>query len=567
MGVGAGSATGRSAAPVPGSVGDRLGWAAAALGLERWARLAAVAVMPLLISEADRPRLLPVFAVLAGYVLLTALANRRPALRAADVLMAAAMTALSQGEIAPLLPFLVVTIAAPAAYGGVRDGVVTGLTLAGVVLVTLAATDRLGPGAGLPNALLTVPLLPATGLAAAWSARIMRERDRDERVVLEEANRLLSSLQAIAGDLPGGLDATTVAAAVLAELRALPEAAAVLVLVDEDGVLLPAAAAGLGETTLPTLRIDEARSELATGGTPRLLQAEQLPAPLGAVAAASGHPVWALVPVTHERSLLGLLVVGVRAPEDAELLGPRLRSIAQDTGLALDNARLFDGTRQRAADAARRRIAGDLHDGVAQSLAHLRMELELLAAAQDGNGELTRLSEIAQHALDDLRGTIAGLRQPVASDLAAQLERHIEHLRRDGGPVIAFEVLGSVRLDPERTGEVLRIAQEALSNAFRHARAREITVWLEGDEDEINLTIEDDGVGLAASTPEPAGGGTARLGPRRRSPRTSAGGVGVSSMAERAARMDGSVKLRDRIGGGTLVHLRLPTDQRRGDRR
>ncbi len=566
MGVGAGSAMSRSTAPVPDSVGERLVWAAAAIGLERWARLAAVAVMPLLIAEADRPRMLPVFALLAGYVLLTGLANRRPALRAADVLIAAAVTALSQGEIAPLLPFLVVTIAAPAAFGGVRDGVVTGLTLAGVVLVTLAATDRLGPGAGLPTALLAVPLLPATGLAAAWSARIMRERERRERAVLVEANRLLNSLQAIAGDLPGGLDATTIAAAAVAELRALPEAAAVLVLVDQDGVLVPAAAAGLGETTIPTLRIDEARSRIGADDRPGLLRSDELPAPLVAIAAACGHPIWSLIPVVHERSLLGLLVVAVSTRDQGEQLGPRLSSIAQDTGLALDNARLFDGTQQRAADAARRRIAGDLHDGVAQSLAHLRMELELLAHEHDANAELIRLSHITQHALDDLRGTIAGLREPLASDLAAQLERHIDHLRRDGGPEIAFEVLGSVRLDPERTTEVVRIAQEALSNAFRHAQAREITVWLEGDEHEINLTIEDDGVGLPAAT-EAAGASAARLGTRRRTARTTTSGVGVSSMAERAARMDGSVKLRDRVGGGTLVHLRLPTDQRRGGRR
>lgn len=567
MGAGAGSTVGRSATPAPGSVGERLVWAAAAIGLERWARLGAVAVMPLLIAEDDRARLLPVFALLAAYVLLTALADRRPALRAADVLVAAAMTALSQGEIAPLLPFLVVTIAAPAAYGGVRDGIVTGLTLAGVVLVTLAATDRLGPDAGLPNALLAIPLLPATGLAAAWSARILRERDRRERVVLEEANRLLSSLQSIAGDLPGGLDATTVAAAALAELRALPDAAAALVLVDQDGVLIPAACTGLGEVTLPSLRIDEARSELAADGRPRILAPGQLPTALGTVAAAAGHPVWSLVPVIHEPSLLGLLVVGVADPDTAERLDARLRSIAADTGLALDNARLFDGTRQRAADAARRGIAGDLHDGVAQSLAHLRMELELLAHEQDRDPELTRLSEIAQHALEDLRATIAGLRQPLASDLPAQLERHLEHLRRDGGPRISFEVLGSVRLDPERTSEVLRIAQEALSNAFRHAEASEITVWLEGDEHEINLTIEDDGVGLSAGSPPTPADRGARLGTRRRTVRATTSGIGVSSMAERAARMDGSVKLRDRVGGGTLVHLRLPTDQRRGERR
>lgn len=562
-GDGARSGRGRSTTPpATGGPTERLVWGAAAVGLERWARLGSVAVVPLLVAESDRGQLLPIFAALAGYVLLTALAPRNAFLRATDLLAAAAVTAVSAGNVAPFLPFLVVSVAAPAAQGGARDGVVVGATLSGALLLTLAATDQLGPGTGLPTALLAVPLLPLAGLASALATRVVQAQARRERLVLEEANRLLSSLRAIAGELPGGLDTTTVAAAVLAEVRALPEARAVLVLVDEDGVLVPAASSGLAVTAPPSLRVDEVRRLAPPGTSATLFAPEQLPTTLQRATAA--HPCWSASAVRRDAELIGIVLVGGHSPDAANALAPRLRSIADDAALALDNARLFDGTRIRAADAARRRIAGDLHDGVAQSLAHLRLELELLAGSSpsDGHADLRRLAEVAASALEDLRRTIGGLRQPMASDLAAQLERHVAQLARDGGPVINLEVLGSVRLDPDRTSEVLRIAQEALSNALRHARATEITVWLEGDEDEINLTIEDDGVGLPPATPTDTQRTRTIASARRRPAPAMSNGVGVTSMTDRAARLDGSIKLRDRRGGGTVVHLRLPVGRR-----
>lgn len=545
-------------------IGERLLRAAAAVGLERWSRLGSVAVAPLLISEAERLEQLPVFVGLATYVLATALVGRTPVLRAADLMAAAVVTGVTGGQITAFLPFLIVAIAAPAVHGGVRDGLIAGTTVAGVVLLALAATDGLGPGAGLPSALLAVPLLPLAGLTAALAQQVLRARARAEREVLEEANRLLTALQPLAGSLPGGLDVTTVAAAVLAEVRQLPSVRAVLVLVEQDGVLVPAASAGGDDSLLPSLRIDEVRELAGTSGGPHRVAADRLPRGLGRHAPTVR--CWSVVGLRRDDQLIGVLTVGVTTEQDADQLAPRLSSIASDASLALENARLFDGTRLRAADVARRRIAGDLHDGTAQALAHLRLELELLAhngtAAPD---DLGRLAGVAASALEDLRATISGLRRPMASDLGAQLHRHVDQLRRDDGPVINLEVVGSVRLDPDRAAEVLRIAQEALSNALRHARATEITVWLEGDDDEINLTIEDDGVGLdpTAGTLPASLAATGRGRPlgRRRPTSTVGGGVGVTSMSDRATRLDASLKLRDRIGGGTVVHLRLPVNR------
>jgi signal transduction histidine kinase len=238
------------------------------------------------------------------------------------------------------------------------------------------------------------------------------------------------------------------------------------------------------------------------------------------------------------------LLGGFHQSELARAARLRLQSVATDGGLALDNARLFDGTRARAADVARRRVASDLHDGVAQSLAHLRMELELLALA-DGpseSGELSRLARVAGSALVDLRGTIAGLRTATDGDLATMLERHVSDLRGRRGPEIELECSGDAPIDPDRSEQLLRVAQEALSNAVCHAGATTITVTLERDEDTVLLVVEDDGVGRGAASTTQRGGG-----------------VGLRSMHERAEALSGELEVRDRSGGGTVVTLRCPT--------
>src|SRR5690606_4399796 len=129
---------------------------------------------------------------------------------------------------------------------------------------------------------------------------------------------------------------------------------------------------------------------------------------------------------------------------------------AVDAAIALQNARLFDGTLARAADAARRRLAADLHDGVAQSLAHLKMELELQTWAggrRSADSELARLAGVADTARTVLRATIAGLRTDQHGDLAVLLQQHVAEISSTGGPRIDLEIVGSTALSPDRTAD------------------------------------------------------------------------------------------------------------------
>jgi signal transduction histidine kinase len=531
--------------PVPRGwslLGQEVARYASAVGLERSARLLSVATVPFLAAGGDFGDVAAVFAGLAAYVLVTALLPRNRWVRAADLAVAATLIVLAGGQIVPFLLYLIVAVAGPASAGGVWAGLAAGGTLSAVLLTTLGFSGAL-PSLGIGGALPAALLFPLAAVTTASAAQVLADQSAQGRLVLEEANRLLSSLRSIADDIPGGLEVSTVSAAILAELRTIDGADAAIVYAEQQGLLQPAAAAGITPGQVPTLRVDELRGVAADSSpTMRLVSPRGLPPSLRE--AARDYPHWAVVALTGGESLVGVLLVGSDDLETARSALPRLASIASDGGLALENARLFHGTRARTADAARRSIAGDLHDGVAQSLAHIRMELELLARHSEGpvEDEARRLAQVAGAALEDLRATIRGLRKPLDGGLAAMIATHIDGVRSPVGPDLTFQVTGTAELAPERRDDVLKIAQEAISNALLHARAANVTVSLDLRLADLALEVEDDGIGLAGHT---ANRGT---------------GIGLRSMQERAERLGGDLAIRERLGGGTEVLLRCPVE-------
>jgi signal transduction histidine kinase len=515
---------------------DRLTWYASVVGLERWARLVAVALAPLLLADRGLVGQAPVLAALAGYVAVTALTRgRRRLLRIADVIVAVALILAAGTEVAAYLPFLLVTVAGLASHSGLLVGLGTSGALAAIAVVRLWVANGLGDSP-LLGVLPLVLLLLLTGFTSAAAGQVMADRSVRDRLVLQQANRLLTSLRALADEIPGGLDVSTVAAATVAELRAVPGATGALVLVEEHGLLRTVATTGTGQQVPPPLP-SEALPPLLCGGT-RLRTPGSLPSELGP--SAQWHRHWSVLPLGGPPT--GVLLVGFDDLEAARRARPRLAAIAQDAGLALENAQLFDGTQARAAHSARRRVASDLHDGVAQSLTHLRMELELMARTGADTEELDRLSRVAGAALTDLRGTIQDLRKPTDGDLVSLLARHLDAVRTEHGPTITFERHRPVQLDAGRAQEVLRVAQEAVSNALRHAAAEHVVVRLGSEDGRLRLEVQDDGVGLDCYE-------IARQ-----------DGLGLRTMDERARRLGGelSVASRDGPGGGTRVALTLP---------
>jgi signal transduction histidine kinase len=519
--------------------GDRLAQALSAFGLERWARLAAtlLSTVLLLLSGRFEARAVLVLLLLL-YVVVTGLLRRGRYVRGADLAVAAILAAFAGPDVAAFLPFLLVAVAGTATIGGAVAGLAAGGTMAIVLIAgALAFTDV--QSLRTEGVLAVALLLPMTGLVAASAGQLVSDPTVRDRLVLQQANRLLSSLSALADSLPGGLDASTVSAAIVAELQRLPGLRAGAVLVREGELLLADAATGLPRGAPAGLHAQELEPLLHRR---RILRADRdLP---DALATANGDaPCWRALPLGVARPPRAMLVAGFDEADAARAARIRLQVLAQDGGLALDNARLFDRTQLRAADAARRRIAAELHDGVAQSLAHLKLELALLGRGEVvDHEELKRLSRVAETALTELRDTIAGLRAPSGSDVAALLGRHLEDLRSSRGPLLTLTVHEQVLIDPDRADEALRVAQEAVSNALRHARATEVELTLDTSEGTVLLTITDDGIGPEATSDE------------------AGGGVGLRSMRERADRLGGTLTVASSAQGGTRVTLTFPAE-------
>jgi len=148
------------------------------------------------------------------------------------------------------------------------------------------------------------------------------------------------------------------------------------------------------------------------------------------------------------------------------------------------------------------------------------------------------VSDLAREAMEELRAVVFELRPASleAEGLATVLRKHVEVLRRVTGQDVDLKVCEVPRMSPECATQVLRIAQEALGNALRHADATRIEVRLHGQ----TLTVSDDGVGFDPSGPEVRG---QRL--------------GLTSMEERATEMGATLTVRSERGTGTTVTLEL----------
>ena len=144
--------------------------------------------------------------------------------------------------------------------------------------------------------------------------------------------------------------------------------------------------------------------------------------------------------------------------------------------MAIDNARWFGRLRRVGAEEERMRIARDLHDRVGQAIAYLAFELDRIAVAAAGQSverDINTLRVDARQILGEVRETLSDLRSDVSEehDLVQTVETFLERVRRRTSADIAFEYDGVTRLPLPVEREMWRIAQEALTNAERHADA------------------------------------------------------------------------------------------------
>jgi signal transduction histidine kinase len=214
-----------------------------------------------------------------------------------------------------------------------------------------------------------------------------------------------------------------------------------------------------------------------------------------------------------------------------------IRAVASAALMAMENARLEDD-REAIVLEERRRIARDLHDGMAQDLAFITVHGRALA---ERHPRAEGIASAAQRALTDSRAAILALTGPADQHLASAVARTATGLADRSGIVLELEIDDEVDAEPETRSELLRILGEAISNATRHGKASKIHIRLSA-EPALRLAISDDGCGFEA------GGGTP----------PSNGGFGLTSMRERAEGLGGELRVNSRPGDGTEVEVVLP---------
>jgi signal transduction histidine kinase len=269
----------------------------------------------------------------------------------------------------------------------------------------------------------------------------------------------------------------------------------------------------------------------------------------------AGHPdmrSFLGVPISAPEGVIGAFYLtekegaGEFARADRELI----ELLAAHAAIAITNARLYEHSRELSAVAERNRLALELHDAVSQKLFSVVLTAEAAATLLDrdeaaAREKVERVQGLAQEALEELRSLILELRPPdlERDGLCGALRKHVEVLRPLHPAEIELDLDAAASAGDGRDHEVLRIAQEAVQNALRHADATRVRVRLGPRDGGLELEVADDGIGFDPADSELRG--------RR---------LGLTSMEERAARIGARLGIDSTPGRGTTVRLEVPAD-------
>ncbi|MXP61061.1 nitrate/nitrite two-component system sensor histidine kinase NarQ [Pantoea sp. Taur] len=252
---------------------------------------------------------------------------------------------------------------------------------------------------------------------------------------------------------------------------------------------------------------------------------------------------WHRLPLQQEDQSLGELCWQTRRAPPADEL---MQSLANMLARSLWIWQTQKQYQQMLLIEERSTIARELHDSLAQSLSFLRIQLTLLRRNVDhtqpqAQSIIAEFDRALAEAYQQLRELLTTFRLTIEqADLVQAMQAMIAPLQEQSHAAIAFDYQSGLQtLDAQQQVHVLQIAREALLNAIRHAQAQQIHIFYQRDEDAFHLlTIEDDGCGIRSLEEPP-------------------GHYGLTIMAERAARLSGSLLITPRTRG-TRVTLRFP---------
>ncbi len=370
---------------------------------------------------------------------------------------------------------------------------------------------------------------------------------------VEDRTRELATLNAIAAAVAGSVDMDRIMADALAELRdALQMDVGVALLTNDDGAAFDLTAhEGMSPALLRSVSAMSPSDWSRWFGERLMEPVAQLveDCPSGLVRAAierEGIELALTVPLVANAHVLGVIGLGARASRpvsQGEL--DLLVTIGNYLGVAAENARMYVRAGESAAAAERNRLARDLHDAVSQTLFSASLIAEVLPrlyqrSPEEGERRARELRELTRGALAEMRALLlelrpAALQEAEVGDLLRQLSEAVTGRAR---VATTLSVQGEFRLPVETKIAAYRIAQEALHNVVKHAGASKVAVSLTCEDEEVRLTIIDDGRGFKSSL--------------------SHEGLGLGIMAERAHASGGRLEVESGFGKGTVVSVVWP---------
>ena len=455
-----------------------------------------------------------------------------------EALVAGLLIATANPYDPSLLPYIVTPALSAGLIGGWSLAVISsGAAMLGLLLPGVQGAGGLGGSEYVVDAVQWSLLALAVGLLAAWVRRVQTEPPDDDESYLEAA-RLLVQLRDLSRELSGGLDAISLASSLLDDVRTqfgmtrgwvfgYRTGGAPIPLAFGPGID-PGLAADFVSGPLWSRAVTDQTTQHTTG-------------PLSSDQSMSG----AVLPLRIRSTVVGLLAIERRGEPWTRPELAQIQVVADAEAVRFDAALLFDEVRTMATAEERQRLAREIHDGIAQEIASLGYLVDDLQSRAPGEfgADLAKLREELTRTVTELRHSIFDLRREVGpgASLTSVLADHARYVGEVAGIAVHLELSESAaRLRPAVESELLRIAQEAIANARRHSKARNLWVTCMIDAPNVVLTVEDDGRGL--------------LPPREDS-------FGLVIMQERAARAGCTLSVTNRLGGGTSVAVR-PLDPR-----
>jgi signal transduction histidine kinase len=255
----------------------------------------------------------------------------------------------------------------------------------------------------------------------------------------------------------------------------------------------------------------------------------------------------------------GVIVCFTAQPEPLSDADMRvLRTVVGQATVAIENARLFAQSHDLAVLEERTRLARDLHDSVTQSLFSLNLAARAATNPRSRSDParldraLTMVGELAQSTLSEMRALLFELRpaQLQGAGLIVALRNHAVAMEERTGLTIHVDIPDTCAMPTGHEDVLYRVAQEALANVARHAQAHRAVLRLRLVPGWVEMTVEDDGVGIAPPAGMPA------------DPESAAGRYGIRGLRERVAGLGGQMAVGPGAaagpGVGTFLVVRLP---------